>query len=169
MRTIGVALAIPEPGGQLIAEARARAGDPLARSIPTHITLLPPTNVAGLDLVQFAGHLAQVARSMQPFRVVLAGTATFRPVSSVVFVTVEEGVPELIKLQAAIRQGPVQRPLDFPYHPHVTLAHDVGDDALDEVAAEFEDYRQSFVAGGFDLYEQDEGGSWESVRPFPLG
>lgn len=169
MRTIGVALAIPEPGGQLIAEARARAGDPLARAIPTHITLLPPTNVAGLDLVQFAGHLAQVARTTQPFRVVLAGTGTFRPVSSVVFVRVDEGVSELSTLQAKVRRGPVERPLDFPYHPHVTLAHDVSDEALDEVAAEFDDYRQSFMASEFDLYEQDEGGSWESVRPFPLG
>ncbi|PWJ26124.1 2'-5' RNA ligase [Branchiibius hedensis] len=169
MRTIGVALAIPEPGGRLIADARARAGDPLAHAIPTHITLLPPTNVAGLDLVQFAGHLAQVARGSQPFRVVLEGTGTFRPISSVVFVQVSEGVAELARLQAAIRRGPVERPLDFPYHPHVTLAHDVSDAALDEVAAEFGDYRQSFVASEFDLYEQDEGGSWESVRPFPLG
>lgn len=169
MRTIGVALAIPEPGGHLIAQARADAGDPLAHAIPTHITLLPPTSVAGLDLVQFAGHLAQVARSIQPFRVVLAGTDTFRPVSSVVFVTVKDGVEELSHLQAAIRRGPVERPLDFPYYPHVTLAHDVSDQALDDVATEFADYQQEFVAREFDLYEQDEGGSWESVRPFPLG
>lgn len=169
MRTIGVALAIPEPGGRLIADARARAGDPLAYSIPTHITLLPPTNVAGLDLVQFTGHLAQVARGSQPFHVVLSGTGTFRPISSVVFVQVTHGVAELSRLQAEIRRGPIERPLDFPYHPHVTLAHDVADEALDEVAAEFSDYQQSFVAHEFDLYEQDEGGSWESVRPFPLG
>lgn len=169
MRTIGVALAIPEPGGRLISDARARAGDPLAYSIPTHITLLPPTDVAGLDLVQFAGHLAQVARGFQPFRVVLSGTGTFRPVSSVVFVQVDEGVAELSRLQGEIRRGPVERPLDFPYHPHVTLAHDVSDEALDEVADQFKDYHQSFVASAFDLYEQDEGGSWESVRPFPFG
>lgn len=169
MRTIGVALAIPEPGASLIAAARAAAGDPLAEAIPTHITLLPPTNVAGLDLVQFAGHLAQVGRGAQPFRVVLDGVGTFRPISSVVFVAVTEGVTQLAQLQAAIRRGPLERPLEFPYHPHVTLAHDVPDAALDEVAAEFGQYHQSFEAREFELYEQDSGGSWESVRPFWLG
>ena len=43
--TIGVALPIPEPHGSELQAYREFFGDPLAASIPTHITLLPPTPV----------------------------------------------------------------------------------------------------------------------------
>ena len=49
-RTIGVAIPIPEPYGRALQQVRESFGDPLARSIPTHITLLPPTEVAADDL-----------------------------------------------------------------------------------------------------------------------
>lgn len=153
----------------MIADARDRTGDPLARSIPTHVTLLPPTDVAGLNLMQFTGHLAQVARELRPFRAVLSGVDTFRPVSAVVFVKVTAGGGPLNRLQQLIRQGPLDRPLDFPYHPHVTLAHDVPDEALDAVSSEFATYHQTFVVPGFDLFEQDEEGRWYPVRTFLFG
>ena len=41
-RTIGVAIPIPEPYGAELQRVRESYGDELARSIPTHITLLPP-------------------------------------------------------------------------------------------------------------------------------
>lgn len=153
----------------MIADARYRSGDPLAGSIPTHVTLLPPTDIAGLNLMQFTGHLAQVARGMRPFRAVLSGAGTFRPVSAVVFVKVAAGAGSFSQLQQLVRKGPLERALDFPYHPHVTLAHDVPDEALDAVSDEFATYHQSFVVPGFDLYEQDEEGRWYPVRTFTFG
>ena len=53
-RTIGVAIAIPEPYGGELQRVRESYGDPLARSIPTHITLLPPTEVQADDLDRIA-------------------------------------------------------------------------------------------------------------------
>ena len=41
--TLGVSIAVPEPHGGLLQESRAGFGDSAAHSIPTHITLLPPT------------------------------------------------------------------------------------------------------------------------------
>lgn len=153
----------------MIADARARSGDPLAGSIPTHVTLLPPTDIAGLNLLQFTGHLAQVARELRAFRAVLSGSDSFRPVSSVAFVKVAGGGGSFARLQQLIRRGPLERALDFPYHPHVTLAHDVPDDALDALLGEFATYHQTFVVPGFDLYEQDEEGRWFPVRTFTFG
>src|ERR1051325_5287107 len=49
-RTIGVAIPIPDPYGPELQRWRESFGDPLATSIPTHVTLLPPTPVAGPDL-----------------------------------------------------------------------------------------------------------------------
>ena len=31
----------------------------------------------------------------------------------------------------SLRSGPVSRDLDFYYHPHVTVAHEIEDEALD--------------------------------------
>jgi hypothetical protein len=43
--TLGVSIAVPEPYGSLLQERRAGFGDPAAHGIPTHVTLLPPTEV----------------------------------------------------------------------------------------------------------------------------
>lgn len=42
---IGVSVEIPEPYGSRLQDVRDGYGDPLARAIPTHITLLGPTEV----------------------------------------------------------------------------------------------------------------------------
>ena len=44
-RTIGVAVPVPEPFGSLLRDARASFGDPMAATVPTHITLMPPIDV----------------------------------------------------------------------------------------------------------------------------
>jgi len=49
-RTIGVAIPIPEPHAQELQRVREGYGDPLARSIPTHVTLLAPVEVQADDL-----------------------------------------------------------------------------------------------------------------------
>src|SRR5699024_11013980 len=83
---IGVSIPVPEPYFTRLARARVEAGDPLARSVPPHITLVPPTDVRAGDLARVEHHLQAVAAGHAPFVVDLAGTATFRPISPVVFV-----------------------------------------------------------------------------------
>ena len=46
MPTIGVAVAIPEPWATQLQDYRTAVGDATATMIPTHITLVPPTEVA---------------------------------------------------------------------------------------------------------------------------
>ena len=41
------------------------------------------------------------------------------------------GIAECERIAADVRTGPLARPLTFPYHPHVTVAHDVPTDMLD--------------------------------------
>src|SRR5262245_22242681 len=122
MSTIGVAIAIPEPWAAELQQHRASFGDPQAGAIPTHITLVPPTEV-GDDLPDVEKHLATIASDHQPFRLRLRGTATFRPVSPVVFIVVTEGISACEMLAASARSGPLAQDLTFPYHPHVTVAH----------------------------------------------
>ena len=91
---IGIAIEVPEPFATQLQDARARFGDPLARSIPPHVTLLGPTVLDPAELDAARAHLTAVATTAAPFRVHLRGSATFRPISPVVFIQVVEGIAE---------------------------------------------------------------------------
>ena len=168
-RTIGVAIAIPEPYGTELQRVRESFGDPLARSIPTHITLLPPTEVASDELETIDKHLRTIAESEQPFEIHLRGSGTFRPVSPVVFVSVVLGISDCERVESRVRSGPLQRELTFPYHPHVTVAHDIADDRLDRAFDDLAPYNVRFGVWGFSLYEHGSDGVWRPQRDFPLG
>lgn len=168
MVTVGVSLAIPEPWGPLLQEARRSFGDPMADAIPPHITLLPPTEVDNGDFAGLHDHLADVSRGTSPFPVLLRGTGTFRPVSPVVFVQLARGISDCEQLQYAIRRGPVRRPLEFHYHPHVTVAHRLDDVVLDHAFDELSEFRADFVVERVHLYEHGDDGVWRAVEAFPL-
>lgn len=167
---VGVAIAIPEPFGRRLQEHRASFGDPLAGSIPTHITLLPPTAVdANGSTPDVGAHLAAVASSCTPFSIHLRGTATFRPVSPVVFVALIEGIGECELLEQQVRSGPLRRELAFPYHPHVTVAHDLPDEQLDAAFAALDDFDCNFRVNEFHLYEHGADGVWRPEQTFEFG
>jgi 2'-5' RNA ligase len=164
--TIGVALSIPEPWATELQDYRTAVGDTTATMIPTHITLVPPTDVDAGDLTLIEDHLAKVAEGFEPFRVHLRGTGTFRPVSPVVFVTLVEGISRCEQLAAAVRQGPLEVALNFPYHPHVTVAHHLDDDQLDQAFSELASFECLFEAEAFHLYVHDETEGWQTSRDF---
>ena len=171
VRTIGVAVGIPEPWGSQLDARRAAAGDPLAPFIPAHLTLLGPTEVSTSPkaFARIERHLASVGAAHRPFQLHLRGTGTFRPVTQVVFVAVSAGISECEMLAKAIRTGPLDRELHFPYHPHVTVAHDVPTGALDAVFDELAGFEARFPVDGFTLYGHAEDGHWHPVRRFSLG
>jgi len=168
MPTIGVALAIPEPWASQLQDYRTSVGDTTATMIPTHITLVPPTEVDEADLSSIEAHLSDVAGRLRGFAIHLRGTGTFRPVSPVVFVTVVEGISQCEQLAAAVRQGPLRVDLQFPYHPHVTIAHHLPDETLDRAFYELATFGSVFDAEAFYLYMHDEETGWKPTRDFPL-
>ncbi|NHC23306.1 2'-5' RNA ligase family protein [Nocardioides sp. IC4_145] len=169
MPTIGVAVAIPEPWASELQDYRTALGDTTATMIPTHITLVPPTELAESDLAAVEEHLAAVAAAQQTFLVHLRGTGTFRPVSPVVFVSLVEGISSCEQLAAAVRRGPLAVDLEYPYHPHVTIAHHLGDDQLDRAFDDLADFECEFLVGEFHLYVHDETLGWQPSRDFTLG
>jgi 2'-5' RNA ligase len=167
--TIGVSIAIPSPHAEMLQAKRASFGDPLAESIPTHVTLLPPTEVAEEELEAAVKHLEEVAAQGRRFPMVLRGTGTFRPTSPVVFVQVSGGIADCELLEKDVRQGPLDRSLDFNYHPHVTVAHHVPEPNLDRAFTELSDFECAFEVEEFHLYEHGDDGVWRPVRSFTLG
>ncbi|MBO0926006.1 2'-5' RNA ligase family protein [Cellulomonas sp. zg-ZUI199] len=165
---VGVAIAVPEPFRTQLHDARVRFGDPEARNIVPHVTLVGPTPVADDRLAALDEHLAATAARHHPFRIRLHGTQTFRPVSPVVFVALVEGASQCAGLESALRVGSLQVATQFPYHPHVTVAHDLDDAALDAAQAAMVDYDAAFDVTGIHRFVHD-GTGWCPVRRFALG
>lgn len=167
-RIIGVAVAIPDPYGPELQCRRASFGDPLAASIPAHITLVPPTYVPDEALDDIEKHLRKAAEDERPFDIHLRGTGTFRPVSPVVFVALAEGIGDCERLEHRVRSGPLGSERAFPYHPHVTVAHHLADGVLDRAFKELAHYEARFSVRGFSLFEHGADGIWRPQRHFPF-
>ena len=166
--TIGVAIAVPDPWGSQLQAYRTVLGDDRAGGIPTHVTLAPPFGVEADDLPEVVRHLADASAGACPFRIHLRGTGTFRPVSPVVFVTVVEGISACEQLAVAVQRGPLDTDPAFPYHPHVTVAHDLPDDVLDRAFADLAGFECDFVVDRFSLFVHDLDAGWVPTRDFAL-
>jgi 2'-5' RNA ligase len=169
IRSIGVAIGIPEPFGAELQGWRERLGDPNAKRIVPHVTLLPPTKLTTEALPGIEEHLRTIAAEFSAFEIRLRGSATFLPVSPVVFVPLVKGIAECEQLESRVRSGPLHRPIDYSYHPHVTVAHDLPDDALYRAWTELTAYDASFDVWGFSLFEQGPDQHWRPQRDFTFG
>ena len=181
---IGVAIALPSHYAAQVRAVREAAGDPMADVVPPHITLLPPTAVDVDSLDEVMRHLRNVAAGTQPFDVRLDQVGTFRPVSPVVYLGLRSGAQECDRLQMRVRdrRGPLARSLSFPFHPHVTLAHEIAEDGLDTAARKGADLTMDFTVTKLHLYRHrsrpaghgvsqcpaSEGG-WDVVSAFAFG
>ena len=158
--TVGVAIPVPSPWREVLDEARAASGDPLAWIVPAHLTLLGPTEIEAGSLDAFRSHLEGVAAACPVFDLHLRGTGSFRPVTEVVFAAVVDGIAVCEQLESAIRQGPAQRERTFPYHPHVTIAQNVGTAGLDRAFNGLSGFEAKFRVDSFTLYTHPSPGDW---------
>lgn len=169
MTNIGVAIAVPGPFGEHLRSRRADFGDRQAEFVPTHVTLIPPTAVGHEHVPQWDQTLARIAGQHQAFAMSLSGTGTFRPVSPVVFVAVSEGIAPTELLAAQLRNELDVGELEFPFHPHVTVAQAIPDQGLDRAFGELSDYGCEFTVEAFTMYVQDGGEAWQEYRSYALG
>ncbi|HEV7169065.1 MAG TPA: 2'-5' RNA ligase family protein [Micrococcaceae bacterium] len=155
---VGIIVALPEPLATQLRDWRLSFGDALAKVIPPHITLVTTTPVA--DWEATARHVRRVAKTQLPFRVGLKGTGSFRPVSPVVYLNLVDGFDECVRLHQKLQLGPLEKALPFPYHPHITVAHDISADGMDQAQETLQDFEASFPVSSMGLYEHDSSGVW---------
>ncbi|WP_029068623.1 2'-5' RNA ligase family protein [Jonesia quinghaiensis] len=168
-RRIGVSIAVPPPYAEELVAARRATGDPLADAIPAHITILGPTVIDADNLDRVYEHVHAACRAVEPFDVHLRGSATFRPISPVVFIQVVQGIAECEELERRVRSGLLDQHLRFNYHPHVTIAHEVDDDALDAAFEKMAFYEATFPVTEIHVFEHGDDDVWRPVRAFALG
>lgn len=166
--TIGVAIAVPEPWGAQLQSYRSSLGDESGDAIPTHITLVPPFDVPADEMAAVQTHLETATQTHRRFDVHLRGTGTFRPVSPVVFIALAEGISACEQLATSVRAGPLAAQLRFPYHPHVTVAHDLDDDVLSKAFDEMSSFECRFTVTRFSLFFHDPAAGWVPARDFEL-
>ncbi|GAB3521262.1 2'-5' RNA ligase family protein [Arthrobacter monumenti] len=164
---VGIVIAIPEPIAGELRKWRASFGDPLADVVPAHITLVTTTYYTDWDAT--VEHVRKVARQQSPFRIHIKGTGSFRPVSPVVYLNVAEGFDDCVRLHEQLQSGPLGRDLPFAFHPHVTVAHDVSDENMDDAEQLLESYEASFEIGTMGLYEHDNNGVWRLREELNFG
>ena len=166
---IGVAIALPSHHAAQVRAVREAAGDPLAEVVPPHITLLPPTAVDVDALDEIMQHLRDVAAGTTPFKVRLDEVGTFRPVSPVVYLGLRSGAEEcnLLQMRVRDRRGPLARSLSFPFHPHVTLAHEIAEDGLDTAARKGADLTMDFTVTKLHLYRHRSRPSRRTCSGYP--
>lgn len=166
-RTLGVTIELPGGIRHELDAARESLG-PHADDWPSHITILAPIEADDEVVEAVVEHLRVVAADTAPFRIVLRGTGSFRPVSPVVFVALAEGIASCEQLERAVRSGDLGVESRFPYHPHVTLVHDRAPEILDRAFAEWAGYEAEFTVSSLHLHENVDG-VWQVVREFPFG
>ncbi len=165
---VGIAVAVPDPFGAELAAWRARFGDPMAHTIPAHVTIMPPTDLPGIEFADVVNHVRQTVTGVSAFDVRLAGTNTFRPVSPVTFVEVAEGGDACDRLQQRVRTGMLFRTLKYDYHPHVTVAQDLPEAALDEAQQTLSGWACHFVVDHLTVYLHHEDGVWRPADEIGL-
>jgi 2'-5' RNA ligase len=165
--SVGVILRFPPAVAEELQRWRASFGDPMAGVIPAHITLVTTTMTRDWEATRC--HVRDVARRQEPFTVTIAGTGSFRPVSPVVFLRVDDGFAECVRLHHQLQTGPLESELPFAYHPHVTVAHDVAPESLDEAETVLKNYRATFPVASMGLYEHDDNGIWQLREELDFG
>jgi 2'-5' RNA ligase len=168
-KRIGISIEIPEPMGSELQNARRSFGDPMADAIPPHIKVIGPTDIDSDELDEIGEHIQYACAQVEPFTVHLRGSATFRPVSPVVFIQVVDGIAQCEQLESLMRTGPLAHETRFNYHPHVTIAHEIDDEALDAAFNRMAFYEASFEVRHIHLYEHGADNVWRPIVSYPLG
>ena len=143
--------------------------DPLARSIPAHITLIFPFESA-LMSAQLRAHMESVTACVPPFKIGLAGITGSEGVY--LFLNVGSGTKSIIDLHDRLYAGPLHPHLstDQAYVPHVTVGRLPNPRALQKAIGEASaaDLRVETKAEAISVYQLERDGIRNMEFAVPL-
>jgi 2'-5' RNA ligase len=166
-RRLGVVLLVPQPIATEIDGLRRGLGDGALGRIPPHLTLVPPVNVREEEVPAAIAVLRAAASARGALSVRLGPAATFHPVNPVVYLAVDS--EEVVAVRDAVFVPPLERPLTWPFHPHVTLADEVASvERIDAAVTALADYVVDVTFEGIALLEEGEGRTWSPIAEIPF-
>lgn len=154
--SLGVIITMP-PGLQAeLGEVRTRYATPGSPIVPAHITLISGRSTSSWQ--EAADHVREVAKTVKSFTISLRGTGSFEPVSPVIFLNIVKGQTECVSLHEALLEGPIEHLVGFDYQPHVTIAHDLPEQTMQQAEIEMADFSADFAVESIGLYDFHNGG-----------
>ena len=164
--TLGVVIPVPEPQRALLRRWRAHYGAADSALIYPHVTLVTRAHPRAWGAA--ADPVRAVAAASAAFEVRLRAAASFRPDSEVVSLPLEAGLGECLALHAQLLRGPLRHASHFAYHPHLTIAQNVGDARLDAAQTALHKALVEFTVRHVQLYDM-AGETWNLREQIPLG
>src|SRR5436190_16516649 len=169
---LGVVLLVPQPWATEIDGVRRALGDGARERIPPHITLVPPVNVQDRDLPRAFTVVRTAASTIAPLTLRIGPVATFAPVNPVAYLQVG-GEPQVLealgRLRTSCLQGPLDRPSDHDFVPHVTVADELAEARLAKVVGLLTDWVAETTIDRVHVLAELPGRVWKPVADAPLG
>lgn len=161
---LGVVLVIPEPVGSEVDGLRRALGSGALGRIPPHITLVPPLNVAEMDVERALEVLRGAAGRVRALDLVLGPADTFWPTNPVVYLSVGgDGLAGVDRLRGALVVSPLDRPSDQAFVPHVTVRDNMDPTLIPAALALLGAYRAEVCIDAVQLLVQRAGQAWETL------
>lgn len=159
-------LLVPEPWAAEVDGIRRALGDHALGRIPSHITLVPPVNVRNEDLGAAFDRLHAAAATCPSLSLRLGPVTTFAPVNPVAYLAVggdPVALAQLHRLKDDLRAGPLERPDDWPFVPHVTVASELPEERLRACVDVLSDYCVEATFGRVTVLAEQPGHVWVPV------
>ncbi|MBV8387501.1 MAG: GNAT family N-acetyltransferase [Acidimicrobiia bacterium] len=171
-RRLGVALLLPAPFDREVDALRRACDDGALGRIPSHLTLVPPVNVREDAMGDALRVLRSAAASIGSFTLQLGPPATFQPDSPTLYLVVSgPDIQTLGRLRDGVFVPPLERPLTWPFVPHVTLADEMAPDRIEAAVGALAGYRATVTFERVHLLEEsktDSGRVWCPIADAPF-
>jgi 2'-5' RNA ligase len=161
---------IPEPLGSFLSDLRTELV-PHCR-LQSHVTLLTPRPLANPTWALIDELRRETAR-LDSFEVELCQLEIF-PVTNVIYLSIGKGRDEIVRMHDALARDMFDYNEPFPFHPHITLAQEIPEDAINDVftraCARWEawDRPRSFPVDELVFVRNVNMRGWEDLSSHPL-
>jgi 2'-5' RNA ligase len=168
---LGVVLLVPEPWCTEVDGLRRALGDEALPRVSSHLTLVPPVNVREDELAAAFDLVHAAAAGCPPLTLRLGPVATFAPVNPVAYLTVSRDagtMARLVALKDALHTGPLDRPADHAFVPHVTVASELPEERLAASALALSEFDAEVTFERVHVLAEQTGRVWVPVADAAL-
>jgi 2'-5' RNA ligase len=160
--------------GRFVEELR-RELHPELGHLPAHISILPPRLLAGPEPEALAT-LERLCGDVQPFEVGMDGVESFQPLTSTIFLRVDQSALRLHELHARLNTAALDFYEEWPYMPHLTIVKLADESRLPaalELARErwnaYRGSRRTLIEQLTFVREGERASHWIDLAPVLLG
>lgn len=156
---------IPEPLGSYLNALRAELVP--GCTLRSHVTILPPRQLAA-SRETLESELGRLCKEIPSFEVVLGEIEVF-PSTGVIYLSLAAGRQSVERTHQALNHGIFFASDVFPFHPHVTVAQNLGalpfEQVLGEARRRWQECRlpRQFVVEELTLVRNVSPSSWEDL------